>query len=477
MRTVIRGGWVIGYAKGSHRLYRDGIVVVEDDRILGVGYGYDGPADSTIDARGRIVCPGFVDTHVHLGIRSAHRLLQDAGRQDFFGQPMTHFVPREGTAPPYEDRELSACYTAAELLRSGTTTFLGIGDARRGLDELVDQVGRLGLRAYLGPGFQSAHRVGAAEGRVKFVWDEAHGQEELAEAVAWIRKVDGAHDGRVRGLLAPEGTDDTSIELFQATREVADTLGVPITTHAAYNIVEFHQVVERYRMTPIELLHAAGLLRPDLIIGHCNFVAENRITNYAGGRDLELIAAAGATVAHSPVNLVRRGRCLDNWERYRRAGVRISLGTDTFPRDIVLQMRTASYVAKVLTGSYLAAPAADVFTAATIGGADALGRPDLGRLAPGAKADLIVVDTPGFRWGPVRDPVKSLVDCGVGDDVDTVMVDGVIRMERQRIPGVDVESLCGEAQRAAETFWDKLPEWDPLGRTADEACPWSFPPG
>jgi cytosine/adenosine deaminase-related metal-dependent hydrolase len=346
-----------------------------------------------------------------------------------------------------------------------------------GLDLQAEAVGRVGIRGYLGPGFQSARRVADSQGRVNFVWDEARGREELAMAKEWIQRHHGTHDGRVSGLIAPEGMDDVSFELYQEARVVANELRLPITTHAAYNIIEFQETVQRYRLTPIEVLKATGVLGPDLLIGHCNFVAENRVTNYAGGHDLELIAGAGATVSHCPINLMRRGRCLDNWERYRKAGVRMALGSDTWPRDTIMQMRMASYMGKVLTGSYLAAPAADVFTAATIGAADALGRPDLGRLEPGAKADVIIINTPGLRWGAVRDPIKHLVDCGVGDDVDTVLVDGIVRMERAQIPGVDLGALRREAQRAGDQFWSRVQEWDPLCRPVDEVAPWSFPLG
>ena len=476
MRTIVRGGWVIGYAEGSHRLYRDGIVVVEDEQIMFVGHAYEGQADREIDARGKIVSPGFIDTHVHAGIRSAHRLLQDAGRPDFFGQPRSHFlIPREGTRIPYEAAPLSAGYTVAELLRNGTTTFVEIAGNYGGLEALAAEVGQRGLRAYLGPGFEDTFLVGDERGCIKEIHDQADGPRLLAAAREFIQTVNGTHGDRLRGILAPRESDVCSPDLLRAARQIADELGVPITCHASYNIAEFYNVVTRYRMTPIELLQHTGLLGPDLLIGHGNFPAETRVLNYSGGRDLELIAAAGATVAHSPVNLVRRGRSLDNWDRYRKAGVRLSLGTDTWPRDMMLQMRTASYMGKILTGSYLAAPAAEVYSAATLGGADALGRPDLGRLTPGAKADLIVVDTPGLRWGSVRDPVKSLVDCGVADDVELVMVDGRVLMENRQIPGVDLEALRREAQAAAEQFWARVPEWDPLQRTAEEACPWSFP--
>jgi 5-methylthioadenosine/S-adenosylhomocysteine deaminase len=138
----------------------------------------------------------------------------------------------------------------------------------------------------------------------------------------------------------------------------------------------------------------------------------------------------------------------------------------------------ASYFGKVMSANLRAASAAEVFGAATLAGARALGRDDLGRLAPGAKADIAIIDLTGgdsLRYGPIRDPIKSLVECGIGDDVDTVIVDGVVRMEQRRIPGVDLAELRARAQEAGEEVWSRLQEWDSLGRTAEEMSAWSFP--
>ncbi|MGQ0750467.1 MAG: amidohydrolase family protein, partial [Betaproteobacteria bacterium] len=169
---------------------------------------------------------------------------------------------------------------------------------------------------------------------------------------------------------------------------------------------------------------------------------------------------------------------LDNWKKYEDAGVNMTIGSDTYPRDMVMNMRTASYMGKLMSHSSFAASAGDVFCAATLGGAISVGRDDLGRLAPGALADIILIDLTGrgtLRYGPVRDPVKSVVECGVGDDVDTVIVDGKICMEGGVIPGIDFARLREETQAAGEQVWDTLAEWDPLGRSAEEASPWSYP--
>src|SRR5215510_1478493 len=441
MRTLVRGGWVVGFAAGAHTLVPDGLVVYENDRIAYVGRRFEGRADAEIDARGKLVCPGFIDTHVHSGHRASHRLITDTGRPDFFGQPFLDIsVPREGTRvggdpryarPTDADAEagtrLLATFTIAEMLRNGITTFMEFGSQLRVQEALLGEVDRLGLRAYLGAGYDSGRWVGDERGRLTRALDEAAGWREFEASRAFIERVDGTVGGRVRGLLAPREVETCSLDLLRATRKVADELRLPIVTHAAYNVIEFFQIVTEYRMTPIELMESVGLLGPDVTIGHGNLVADNPKMNYSGARDLALMGRYGVTVSHCPVNIARRARSLDSWQRYREAGINLALGTDTYPRDFIMQMRTASYFGKVMSHNLLAASAAEVFSAATLGGARALGRDDLGRLAPGAKADIVIVDLTGggtLRYGPVRDPVKSLVECGIGDDVETVVVDG-----------------------------------------------------
>jgi 5-methylthioadenosine/S-adenosylhomocysteine deaminase len=251
-----------------------------------------------------------------------------------------------------------------------------------------------------------------------------------------------------------------------------------MATHAAYSVIEFYEVVKEYMKTPIELLDGLGMLRPTLNIGHGNFISDNPNLNYSVHADLSLMGRAGASVSHCPINIVRRGRTLDSWQRYVDAGVNMCIGSDTYPRDMIMNMRTASYLGKITSHTYFAAPSAEVFEAATLGGAISVGRDDLGRLAPGALADIIIIDLSGrntLRYGPVRDPVKSVVECGVGDDVDTVVVDGKIVMEGGVIPGVDFARLREDAQTAAQQIWETLQEWDPLGRTHEDACPWCYP--
>jgi 5-methylthioadenosine/S-adenosylhomocysteine deaminase len=493
MRTQIKATWIVGHAAGRHRLIHDGVVVYEANKIVHVGKSFEGRIDQTIDASGKLVAPGFIDTHVHSGHRASHRLITDTGRPMYYGQPFLEIsVPKEGKVVHGDPRylkhgdagskaafELNATFTVAELLRNGVTTFVEFGSQERVQDALLAEVTRLGTRAYLAPGYDCGRWVGDDKGRLKRVRNDELGLAGLATALEWIERHGGAAEGRVRGILVPREVETSSVELLRRTREEANARQLPMATHAAYSVLEFQDVVREHMMTPIELLDSLDMLRPTMNIGHGNFIADNPNLNYASGRDLELMGRAGVSISHCPINIVRRGRVLDNWRTYRQAGVNISIGSDTYPRDMIMNMRTASYLGKIMSHSYFATSAAEVFEAASLGGAKSVGRDDLGRLEPGALADIVVIDLSGrnsLRYGPVRDPVKSVIECGVGDDVDTVIVDGKVCMQNGVIPGVDFGKLRAAAQTAGETIWATLPDWDPLGRTAEEACPYCYSP-
>jgi 5-methylthioadenosine/S-adenosylhomocysteine deaminase len=493
MKTRIRGGWVLGHANGRHTLDRSHELVFEGDKILYVGPKFDGRVEREIDAAECLVAPGFIDTHVHSGHRASHRLISDTGRGDYFGQPFLEIsVPKEGTRiegdvrylRPDEtgaegEREFHALFTVAELLRNGVTTFVEYGSQRLIQEALKEQCLKLGVRGYLGPGYDSGRWVGDEHGRLKRVLDEENGRRELAHALKWIEQNDGAGGGLVKGILVPREVETTSLELLRATRVEADARKLPMATHAAYSIIEFYEVVREHRRTPIELLDELGMLRPTLNIGHGNLPSDSVRLNYPGARDLKLMGAAGVSISHCPINIIRRARVLDSWKRYRELGINIALGSDTYPRDMIQNMRAASYHGKTMSHDYKSATAAEVFEAATLNGARSLGRDDLGRLAAGARADIITIELTGkntLRMGPVRDPVKSVVECGIGDDVDTVIVAGEVRMQGGKIPGVDLEAIRRRAQAAASRVWEGWHKSDPLGRTHEEAAPWSFCP-
>ena len=491
-RTRMTCGWLVGHHGAGHTLWKDADLVWEGDKILFVGQTYDGRVDEEIDAARRLVIPGFIDTHVHAGHRASHRLISDVGRPDYFGQPFLEIsVAREGTSVggdvryvrPDDNRAaeglaLNARFTIAELLRNGITSFVEFGSQVKVQQALLGEVADLGIRAYLGPGFDSGRWVGGIDGKLERVIDEAAGEREFSLALEFIARHQGAHNDRVRGILVPREVETCTTDLMRRAGAAAREHNLPLAIHAAYNIIEVYDIIREHQMTSIELLEHLGVLSSTTNIGHGNFTADNPLINYAGAHDLEIMGAHHCSISHCPVNVARRGRFLDSFQSYQKAGVNIALGTDTYPRDMILQMRNASYMGKIAAGNLKSATAAEVFSAATIGGATSLGRTDIGRLAPGAKADIVTIDLTGrdsLRYGPVRDPIKSLVDCGIGDDVDCVFVDGIMRVQNGQIPGVSYKELREAAQAAGDRVWSHWQEWDPQGRTAEQMSPFSFP--
>jgi len=489
MRVKVRGKWVIAYQDGQHRILENGCVVYENEHIIFVGKDYLGSVDQIIDAMDCVVSPGFIDTHVHSGHRALHKLLTDGGRSNLYGQPyMDVTIAREGASikgyPNYiTDKEkavvspevdLHSEFTIVELLRNGVTTFVELGAHLIIQKALWKQCERLGIRGYLGAGYDSGRWSADNNGNLSRVPYEDQGIGLFNDAVNFIKEIKKHNNDLINGILVPREVENCSVEILRKTVEAAEELNVPMATHAGYSVIEFHEIVREHGMTHIELLDSVGMLKTTLNIGHANFISDNPKMNYSGGNDLKKMGDNCVSISHCPINIVRRGRGLDTWKKYKNAGVNMTIGSDTYPRDMIMNLREASYHGKVMSHDLQAASAHEVFHAATVGGAESLGRNDIGRLQKGARADLIlikIVKGDSLRYGPIWDPIRSIVECGIGDDVDTVIVNGKIRMKEGVIPGVDFKKLNETAQSFAEDIWPNLQDWDQLKRTAHDLCP------
>jgi cytosine/adenosine deaminase-related metal-dependent hydrolase len=217
-----------------------------------------------------------------------------------------------------------------------------------------------------------------------------------------------------------------------------------------------------------------GVLGPNTILGHAIILGGSSWTNYPAG-DVAIMAEAGCSVAHAVWVFARRGVAMESFARYRAAGVNMSLGTDTNPQSVIEAMRWAAVVSKIVERETEATTAAHVFDAATLGGAKALGRDDLGRIAPGARADLVLWK--GASWGltPLRDPVKNIVYNATAEDVDRVWVDGRLVVEGGRVRAADERAILSALQAAGERMWPRMRQFDWAGRDANALSPQTYP--
>ena len=478
MRTHIEGGWVVAFNGRSHEVYEQGSVVFEDDRIVHAGPAYAGPADTRIPAAGQLVSPGFINTHVHTGGNAADYLLLDMARNDYrTSNYMSAAAPLKGKLTPPPPAAVAAIrrFVFLHALRNGTTTIIDVGGLRGDWDGYARLVDDLGVRVYGSPPFRDRDTYMDAQGRLTYDEDVAVGRQRLEEAVGFVKRFDKTAQGRLRGMLNAAQVETCTERLLREGRDAARALDVPIHTHAGGNLIEFQRIMAEYGKTPIRFLADIGFLDERALIGHGVFIAGHPWTAYPFGDDVRLLAERGATLGHCPYKYGKMAMTLRSFQRYLEAGVTLSLGTDTYPMDIVAELRWASILAKVADGNYQAGQHRDVFNAATLGGCRFLAREDLGRLAPGAKADILLVDLDHVGSLVYADPIKALVDAGCGRDVRTVIVDGKVLVQDGRLTRVDEDEVYAKAREAIHAYWSRVASWRWDGAGVDRIIPPAFP--
>jgi 5-methylthioadenosine/S-adenosylhomocysteine deaminase len=465
--------WVVAWdaANRRHAYLRGGDVAFAGNTITFVGKGYEGAADETVDGRGLMVMPGLVNVHAHPGHEMSYRgIREEHGVPELY---MTGLFERS-VAYGLDDEGRLACVEAAccELLLSGVTTLVDIAAVYPGW---VDLMARSGLRAVLAPTYASARWVVRRPHRLEYEWNEQAGRQRFEEALRLCTELGRHPSGRLSGLVSPAQIDTCTEDLLRDSVAAARERGLPFTVHCAQAVGEFHEIVRRHGVTPVQWAHQLGLTGPRTIIGHGIFVDEHSWLHWWSRKDVAILAETGTTVAHAPTPFARYGQTLQDFGKYRRAGVNMGLGTDTVPQNMLEEIRWATVLARVAAEDIRATEMAEVFHAATVGGAEGLGRDDLGKLAPGARADLVLVDLGNPWMMPARDPLRSLVFHAADRAVRDVYVDGRQVVASGRVLTLDragALSRLTEAQRRMEA---DVPRRDPRGRRSEDITPLSLP--
>ena len=222
---------------------------------------------------------------------------------------------------------------------------------------------------------------------------------------------------------------------------------MPLALHTSQSVPEFQEITRRHGKTPIEWLETIGFLGPDVILGHAIIAGGGSWANYHAD-DIGILAGSGANVAHAVWVFARRGIAMESFARYLARGVNMTLATDTCPQSMIEALRCTAVVSKIVDRRTEVATAADVFNAATLGGARALGRDDLGRIAAGAKADLLIWNAESLTMAPVRDPIRNIVYSAQAEDLESVVIDGRWVMREREIPGFEPRELARDLQAA-----------------------------
>lgn len=475
-RTALTARWIVAHAGGTHRLLEHGEIVLEADRILYVGPRFPGEVARRFDLGEVLVSPGFIDLDA-LSDLDTTMLGVDCGPAWAKGRVWPQSYIDRGPNEMYTPEELAfqKRFILAQLLCNGITSALPIaslfyrewGETVAEFEAAAEAAGDLGLRVWLGPAYRSGGMVCIAPGVLEPRFDEARGLRGLDDAIAFVQAQAGRFGGLVQGMLAPDRVETCTQTLLTRTMAAAADLDVPVRLHMAQGVMERETVARLHGTTAPQWMAGFGALNDRLIAPHAVLATD---------ADLSLYADHGVTVAHCPLVFARSGAALNSLAKLRRMGIRVAMGTDTAPPDMVLNMAVGVMAARMMGDSLTDTAPEHLFDAATLGGADALRRPDLGRLMPGAKADIAIFDMADPLIAPRVDPVRSLVLGATGRVTRAVFVDGRLSMRDGQVTGLDMATARARAQAQFDGLVQKYPDrtWGhpPVG----DIFPPAYPP-
>jgi 5-methylthioadenosine/S-adenosylhomocysteine deaminase len=472
--TVFRNcAWVVAWdnARAAHIYRRNIDVAIRDSEIVFVDRDYAGAADAEVDCTQRLVVPGLVNIHTHPTSEPLRKGITDETRSPGFW----HSSLYEFLTVFNNDREGSVAamrVALAELLMSGVTTVVDISPPFPGwIDTLVES----GIRAVAAPMFRDARWFTRNGHQLDYAWDKKAGREGFENARRLIDLAIQHPSGRLSGMMMPAQIDTCSPELIRDAYDYAVERRLPLQIHASQSVNEFHEMFRRHGRTPIGWLHSIGALGRHSIIGHGIFLDHHPWLHWPTRGDLSLLRDTGATVAHCPTVFMRRGIAMNTFGAYARQGINLGIGTDTYPHNFLEEMRSAFTISRAVAGTVDDVTTLDVFNAATLGGARALLRDDIGRLKVGAKADLLLVDIKHPSMMPLREPLRSLLYVAADRAVCDVYVDGLHVVADGRAVNIDYQAASQALEDAQLRSMREVPRLDWANRTADQLAPLVLP--
>ena len=427
---------------GARREITHGSVFIRDNVIEQVGPAdlLPATADRVIRLDRHVVLPGLVNTHHHM-FQSLTRALPRAQDSELFDWLRAHYPIWCRLTP--EMIRVSASTAMAELILSGCTTasdhlYLYPNGVR--VDDEIDAARAIGIRFDASRGGMS---MGESKGGLP--------PDRLTESESVIlremqRAIETFHDPSPRSMLritlAPCSPFTVTRELMRDTATLAREHGVRLHTHLAENWKDIAFSREQFGMDPVEYCEDLGWLGPDVWHAHCVHI---------GDRGIDTFAATETGVAHCPTSNMRLASGIAPIMKMRSAGVRVGLGVDGSASNdgghMLGEARQCMLLQRVAQGP-AAMSARTALEIATRGGAEALGRDDIGHIAPGMAADIIAFDLDDVGYAGQHDPIAALVLCAPMR-VDCSIIDGRVVVQDGRLLTVDVAALATAQRRLA----------------------------
>ncbi len=395
-------------------------VLVENDRIRAMGNISPEQKDNAviIDAAGKLLMPGLINSHSHVPMTLLRNYADDMDLQTWL---FKHIFPAEDklTGP---DVYWGTFLGIMEMLASGTTCFF---DMYYFMDDMCRAVEQAGIRAQLSRGITSMD-----EG------PDFSGLKSLNESKEFYQSWNGAADGRITGAFAPHALYTCSPSVIKAIGSTAQKYGAPIHVHVDETRTEHVDCLKNFGKTPTRHLYDLGLFDQKTVAAHCTWVTEE---------DMALLKEKDVSMVHNPASNLKLASGIAPVPQAMSQGLNVTLGTDGASSNNNLnlfeEIQLSAFIHKGSSLNPLLVSAAEALQMATVNGAKALDRDDLGIVKEGNKADLILIDLDKPHFMPLHNPISALAYSAQGADVCLTMVDGRILYEKGEYKTIDKEKV------------------------------------
>ena len=383
--------------------------------------------DKIIDAKHKILLPGFVNTHTHLSMALFRGLADDLSLDEWLND---NIWPMEANLNEYYCY-IGALLGAVELIKSGTTTF---SDMYFYMEDVAKAVEESGIRAVL------------SYGMIDF-GDEEKRKAEIEKNMNLFKNCHNTADGRIKVFFGPHSPYTASEELLKEVRKLADENNIKIHIHVSETQKEIDDVSAEKGLRPFEYLDSIGFLGPDVLCAHCVWLSDEEI---------EIIKKHDVKISHNPCSNMKLASGIAPVKKLLDNDICVAIGTDGASSnnnlDIIEELKTASLLQKVSTLDPEALNSDEALAMGTIEGAKALGLDDeIGTIEVGKKADLILIDTNNANMIPDSSKLSSnVIYAANGFNVDTTICNGQILMENRQLTTLDEQDIYKKAKEAID---------------------------
>lgn len=400
-RTIIRNGRYLTLDEETGTAVIAGTMIISGGKIdyIGTDSAEAREGDEVIDGRGKLYMPGLVNTHGHAAMSLLRGLKDDVNLQVWLQEYMWPIEARFTAA----DVRTGTMLAIMEMLKGGTTTFMDMYDH---MNEVALAVQETGIRACL------------TRGAIGLCSEEMQ-KAKLEEAKRFAKDWNGKAGGRITTTMSPHAPYTCPPNFIEKFVEAAHELNLPIHTHMSESAREVEDNVRDYGVRPVEHLLRLGFFSRPSLVAH---------GVHLNDEEIGILAEHGAGVSHNPGSNLKLASGIARVPELLRAGVRVSLGTDSAASnnnlDMFEELRLAALLHKGISGDPTAVPAGEALRMGTIEGARSLWLDDTGKLSQGMKADFIALDITAAHFQPEADLASHVVYSASAHDVTDVWVDG-----------------------------------------------------